>query len=216
MAVNIRELFGFLRPRTSEPFLGSESYWENRYQAGGNSGDGSYGNLAKYKSDFITAILSEYRIRSVVEFGCGDGNQLGLVNYENYTGLDVSLSAVEICRQKYAKNSNYSFDLLSNFRGGYFDLAVSLDVIYHLVEDDIYEKHMELLFQSSRSFVLIYSSNFDTCGNEHVRHRQFTIWVETNQPDYELILFEQNPYNADNPVVEGKRSSADFYLFQKI
>jgi hypothetical protein len=33
--------------------------------------------------------VAERRIRSVIEFGCGDGNQLGLMRYPSYLGLDI-------------------------------------------------------------------------------------------------------------------------------
>ena len=54
------------------------SYWENRYKNNGNSGAGSYGRLAEFKADVINNFIAENKITSVIEFGCGDGNQLSL------------------------------------------------------------------------------------------------------------------------------------------
>lgn len=56
-------------------FRNSTSYWERRYRRGGNSGDGSRGRLAAYKSQFINNFVEVHSIQSAVEFGCGDGYQ---------------------------------------------------------------------------------------------------------------------------------------------
>jgi SAM-dependent methyltransferase len=80
-------------------FPGSKRYWENRYCQGGNSGAGSYGELAEFKAETLNKFVAENNIHSVIEFGCGDGNQLMLANYPYYTCVDVSPKAIEICRE---------------------------------------------------------------------------------------------------------------------
>lgn len=67
--------------------------------AGGNSGVGSYGMFAEFKAGVINDFVSMNNIQSVVEFGCGDGNQLKLANYPIYKGYDVSKAAVASCRK---------------------------------------------------------------------------------------------------------------------
>src|SRR5690349_24554192 len=57
-------------------FRSSPSYWEERYRQGGNSGVGSYGQLARFKAQTINRFVAEQAVTSVVEFGCGDGAQL--------------------------------------------------------------------------------------------------------------------------------------------
>ena len=44
---------GFGRIPKKLKFNTSGQYWEDRYAAGGNSGDGSYGDLAEYKASRI-------------------------------------------------------------------------------------------------------------------------------------------------------------------
>lgn len=41
------------------------------------------------------------------------------------------------------------------------DLALSLDVIYHLIEDEIFEKYMKDVFRASTKYVIIYSTDFE-------------------------------------------------------
>ena len=71
----------------------SVAYWEGRYRAGGNSGAGSYGRLATFKAGFVNGFVELNAIRSAIEFGCGDGNQLSLLSVPRYTGVDVSPTA---------------------------------------------------------------------------------------------------------------------------
>ena len=70
------------------------SFWEDNYSSGDNSGPGSYGKLAEFKAKVINNLIKKYSIKTVIEFGVGDGNQLTLMNYENYLGLDVSKTAI--------------------------------------------------------------------------------------------------------------------------
>jgi hypothetical protein len=61
-------------------FPGSLGFWENNYQKGGDSGSGSYDQLAIFKADIINSFIKQNNIKTVIEFGCGDGNQLSLAN----------------------------------------------------------------------------------------------------------------------------------------
>lgn len=126
-------------------FRSSAAYWERRYTHGGTSGVGSYGDLAKSKATFLNDFVRGHGIKSVVEFGCGDGNQLSLADYPSYVGLDVSRSAVESCVRRFVDDPTKSFYL---YDGDCFadnaqlftaDLALSLDVVYHLTDDKTFE-----------------------------------------------------------------------------
>ncbi len=59
-------------------FVSSEEYWKQRYEFGGNSGAGSYGILADFKSELLNRFVINNVITDVVELGCGDENQLSL------------------------------------------------------------------------------------------------------------------------------------------
>ena len=110
------------------------SYWETRYGEGGTSGAGSYGPLAEYKAQVINDFLETNSVQRVIELGCGDGAQLSLAAYPNYVGVDVSESAIEMCRKRFREDSKKAFYLYSEFDkyDGPYDLSLSLDVVYHL------------------------------------------------------------------------------------
>ncbi len=201
---------------TGSPFPGSEQYWIERYDAGRTSGAGSYNELAEFKAEILNAFVAEHGVGSVVEFGCGDGNQLQLASYPIYTGFDVSPRAVELCRNTFRSDETKRFLLMDEYAGQTAQLALSLDVVYHLVEDEIYASYMETLFAAAERFVIVYSSNSEHHEQEqarHVRHRIFTEWVDANKPDWALMEHLANRFPLTAPDAQG--SLADFYFYQK-
>lgn len=197
-------------------FTSSSDYWEKRYRKGGNSGVGSYDQLAAFKAEVLNQFVEENKVASVIEFGCGDGNQLQYFHFNSYIGFDVSATAIDKCRSIYQMDTTKRFEMVTAYKGEKADLVLSLDVIYHLVENEVYHEYMQQLFAASEKYVIIYSSNQevpDTKGiADHVRHRKFTDWVETYAPDFKLIQHIPNKYS---PAVKGTISSfADFYIFQ--
>lgn len=204
------------RSSPSTTFSGSDGYWKNRYEAGGHSGDGSYNELAEFKAEVINRFVQEKGVDSVIEYGCGDGNQLSLAQYPAYTGFDISATAVELCREKFSGDSTKEFKLMQKYENESADLTLSLDVIYHLVEDSVFSTYMNRLFDSSRKYVIIYSSNTDENAEKqppHVRHRHFTHWIDLQRPDWALLdhIKNRHPYRGDTKT----GSFADFYLFEK-
>ncbi len=197
-----------------ETGINSSKYWKNRYQQGGNSGSGSYGRLAQFKADTINKFSDEYNVESFIEFGCGDGNQLKYLNINDYFGLDVSDKAVEICRNKYQNDSTKKFKNVNDYNGETAECALSLDVIFHLVEDEVFENYMEQLFDAAEKYVVIYSSNKESfTPSPHVRHRLFSLWIEQNKKEWELKDYIPNkyPFNGDN----SNTSFSDFYIYEK-
>jgi hypothetical protein len=200
-------------------FPGSAEYWEERYAQGGNSGSGSYSNLAEHKADVINAFVADHAIQSVIEFGCGDGNQLKLGKYPNYIGLDVSPTIIRHCMALFKGDHTKSFFVYDSraFQDNHHvfqvELAMSLDVLYHLVEDEVFEKYMHHLFNSATRYVIIYSSNFQKAQVHHEIDRVFTDWIAANRPDWELMKKLDNKFKP-NPNDLNHSSKADFYFFQ--
>lgn len=198
-------------------FRGSGDYWERRYKSGATSGAGSYGRLAKFKAEVLNELVSSQKVKSVIELGCGDGAQLSLMNYPRYVGIDVSARAVGDCRRLFENRPHYRFfhsDDRQLFDATY-DLALSLDVLYHLVEEDVFLGYLDHLFALSHRLVVIYSSNFEqTTAFAHVRHRKFSDHVELRHPEWKLVKTVPNPYPFD-PSNPDDTSPADFYIFER-
>jgi SAM-dependent methyltransferase len=167
-------------------FRGSRKYWEDRYRLGGDAGSGSFGVPARYKAEVLNAFVADNAVRSVIEFGCGDGRQLTLAQYPVYVGIDVSAAALAHCRRLFGDQPDKQFLLLDDYRGQRAELALSLDVIYHLVEDSVYDEYLQRLFGAAERFVVIYSSDVDAARAtmRHVRHRNVSADVARRFPGY--------------------------------
>jgi len=213
----IRSLFIILRNRKS-PRLNSleeiSDYWENRYREGGNSGAGSYGDTAIFKAKVINQILEENDIRTILDFGCGDGAQLSLLKLENrrYFGIDVSPSAIDLCKSIY-RNANFEFNLwdgstLDISLPNEIDLSMSNDVLYHLTDDIAYKNYMKELFAKAK-FVLIFSMDYENRKwDGHVRHRKFTTDINSWFPSYELtnVIRDTNSKSGTHFFLYGRKN----------
>lgn len=191
----------------------SATYWETRYRSGGNSGAGSYGRLAVFKADFINAFVSANDVADVLDLGCGDGHLLSLLHVPAYIGVDVSTTALARCGTFHPRHRFLPFAALDPTADG--DLALSIDVIFHLVEDAVFARYMRTLFAHARRFVLIYASNADRNGSApHVRHRRFSDHVAASQPDWRLLAHVPNryPYDSQRP---DDTSFADFFVYAR-
>ncbi len=210
------------RNQQKKKFKGSAEYWDERYRTQGNSGSGSYDHLAQFKADILNPFVTKNNIDTVMEFGCGDGNQLKLAKYPNYIGLDVSPKAIEMCHQLFKDDKHKSF-LLYNSLAFYdnhniikADLTMSLDVLYHLVEKQIFEKYLTDLFNTSKKYVIIYATDFDQKEEpiyQHENRRSFSAFVAKQFPNFKLIDQIKNKY-AD--VKKGEiGSDCDFFIYEK-
>jgi hypothetical protein len=206
--------FTFIAPFKSFP--GSEDYWKKRYKSGGSSGSGSYHRLAEFKAETLNGFVRDKQIKTVIEYGCGDGNQLRLSEYHSYIGFDISQEAISNCETMFTNDETKTFKLMGAYANEKAQLTLSLDVIYHLIEDNVFFTYMKRLFDSSTGFVIIYSSNTDKQARlqaAHVKHRRFSEWVEQNKPEWKLIKHIPNRYPSTDGEFKG--SFADFYIYER-
>lgn len=186
----------------------SSRYWDDRYKHGKTSGKGSYGKFAEYKAGVINSFIQEKNVKSVLDFGCGDGNQARFLKCDKYIGYDVSQTAIKLCKDIFKDDSSKEFT--------YFDmllqpmeLAMSCEVIFHLIEDEIFNNYMNKLFNLAKKYIIIYSSNYTTTKKcpKHVKHRKFTDYIVQNFPEWGLIQKINNKYPEE--------SFSDFYIYGK-
>jgi SAM-dependent methyltransferase len=190
----------------------SADYWENRYRTGGTSGMGSAGRLARFKAATINRFIVANRISSVIDLGCGDASQLALLELPvDYVGIDVSPAARELCAVRFPGRRFIAPDELRAVPPA--ELTLALDVLYHLIEDDVFAAALRTLFAWATRFVVVYASNFDAAAvSPHVRHRRFTNQVAASEPDWRLLAHLPNPFPYD-PAHPHETSFADFFIY---
>jgi len=203
-------------------YAGSQDFWERRYRDGGTSGPGSYGKFAVFKADVLNDFVSRHDITSVIDFGCGDGNQLGLAQYPRYVGLDVSQAAIDRCRASFGADRSKQFHLYPSAEWTVgtppllCDLAISLDVVYHLTEDAVFERYMHDVFSAAERFVAIYSSDSDDrpglLSSPHIRHHPIRRYVAEKFPGWALeeVVPNRHPWDGN----ANTSSWADFFFYR--
>ncbi|HEX5122731.1 MAG TPA: class I SAM-dependent methyltransferase [Rhodanobacteraceae bacterium] len=193
-------------------FPGSARYWEMRYRLGGTSGAGSYGPDRQYKATFLNRFFRVHEVKSVIDFGFGDGSQLQDLAMRRYLGFDVSAAAVERCRALFANDATKEFRLVGDYHGEQAEASLSLDVLYHLVEDDVFDLYLARLFSAAERWVIVYATNVEDARavrGKHVRDRAFTAIVAARFPDFRLVESPPRPPELDN--AEG----ASFFVFER-
>jgi SAM-dependent methyltransferase len=209
--ISLYNILHFLR-RLRYP--GSAAYWEKRYASGGHSGTGSAGVLAGYKAGFVNRFVRDHTVNSVVELGCGDGRQLLLAQYPAYTGLDIAPAAIERCKSMFAGDPAKRFEgydpLQYNPDAWKAELALSMEVVFHLTEDDLYEQYLRHLFASATRYVVIFSSDEPDLAPgrfPHFRSRRFSPDIPRLAPGWTCTATIRNPHRAI--------SISDFHIFER-
>ncbi|MEA3323420.1 MAG: hypothetical protein U9Q12_04325, partial [Patescibacteria group bacterium] len=89
------------------------------------------------------------------------------------------------------------------------DLTLSIDVIFHLVEDYAFKEYITELFKRSNNYVIIYSTNFHKkYKSPHQLDREFTSFIQTNINNFKLVKKVKNPFKGD-------KTMSDFYIYKK-
>lgn len=202
-AVNVHpRLADFVRKISDRSFPGSARYWERRYLAGmRGAGRGSAGMAFKDKLATVDRVIRATKSLTVLDLGCGPeafGNYLH--NVGTYLGIDVSHEAVRTSQAKRSVPGRRYQDLPSFGPLGEFDLVLSLEVIFHLVEDHVYHRYMSHLTESSTGYLLIQSTDReeDRFHGSHYRDRPFRDWIETHAPRWRLESSWTSPHGASD------------------
>ncbi|MGC5775493.1 class I SAM-dependent methyltransferase [Paenibacillus pabuli] len=196
----------------SQPFDYKE-YWEQTYRSGETSGRGSYGVLAEFKAEVVNGLIQRENITSVIEFGCGDGNQLQYMNYSEYLGVDVAASSVRLCASKFANDSSKSFMLYTPglwINRGFLqaDLTVCLDVLYHITDETDFRNTLYDILHTSAEWVVLYTrlKENENPGVRTIQDRNLFHYL-FDYPDFKVqeIIPQRYP----------DQSSADFVILRR-
>jgi SAM-dependent methyltransferase len=170
------------------------------------------------KAEVLNGFAREHAIVSIFELGCGDGNQLSLAEYPQYVGIDIAPAAIAKCKALYESDLTKRFFVLGEESIPPSELGLSLDVIYHLVEDEEYESHLGDLFDNAIRYVALYTSDSEEMEltnppPSHIRHRPVASDVESRFPSWTLLRRIPNRY-AYKPG-DPETSFANFSIYRR-
>lgn len=190
-------------------------YWENRYRTGGNSGAGSTGDLLSWKAGIVNEIIKEAGVKSGLELGAGDGKFANLLSLESYFGYEISPSAVSLANKNINK-PNYKVSTKTPFHFRKFDMTMSVDVIYHILHEREFNRHMTKLFYAAKRLVVIYSYPRQPSEkmSEHITFNDFISWVQGQAPGWELLVHIPNKFifDEENP---NRTSRSEFFIYRR-
>lgn len=182
-------------------------YWITRYNTGGDSGFGSHDEYSiKFKGDYINSMIERFNVKTLFDYGCGDGNQLKMISgYTHYTGYDIAPNIIEDDKILYVGHEDKLFtSKLNDIIGKKFDLSISMDVTYHIIENELFTFYLDTLFASADVVILFTTNSDHYTPLKHHKPRKIIDHIKSNYTDFELI--DTKMYN-DN---------VGFYTYKKI
>ena len=149
---------------------------------------------------------------SVLELGCGAGYAAGTLiravrPVKEYVGVDISRAAAERARdhireqfgpasaEPLAEGREVTFHDYDGFSlpaavaQRTFDVVISLSVMMHLLEGELFSAYMRHLFLLSHQYVIIQGDNVDAPRVNHMRGWRFTDWIRREAVDWGLLVF---------------------------
>lgn len=207
-------------PLHSDPI----AYWDERHRtsdewrSGGDRGIDIYRNRAFYahRLGLLVSILDRYHIEPrlrILDAGCGKGwlsTQLAAQGHE-VVGIDASAVAVEIARKR-QPSVRFVITTLEAFRDWRrFDAVVCMDVLFHILDDELWQRSLANLTEHvAQNGLLVISDtpcNQPLVMGNYIVHRPLDAYLRCINR-YGLTLVDRIPYEfAGNPN--------QFYVFKR-
>jgi SAM-dependent methyltransferase len=167
------------------------------YENGHNSGPGSTAAYTTRYRDFLSALLKQHAVKSVVDWGCGDWQFSRLIDWSgiDYTGVDIVPGLVSRLVSSYA-NEQRRFRLIDPPHAPLFestaDLLICKDVLQHLPIDDCHDL-LQLFRSIGRRVLLINDRHPAAAHNNHDADVGGYRYIDLSLPPFSLpgeIVFE--------------------------
>lgn len=177
-------------------------YDKNKWQFG--SGEGSLEKYTKKYRIFLEKFLSEYKIKSVLDFGCGDWQFSKYIDWNGiqYHGVDIVQSVIEHHKNKYQTDS-IQFSLIGEeYQHEAADLFVVKDVFQHWSNQKIFNFLPQL---NKYKYVLITNcGDLPQCMNKDIRNGGFRT-LDLSQAPFFLVgkyifSFRTRPFSLKNVI----------------
>jgi len=116
----------------------------------------------------------------------------------------------------FAADATKTFALMSQYRDERTDLSLSLDVIYRLVAERVFDDYMRTLVGAAHRYVVIYASNSND-NREYqgpdTEHGKLSSWLKRNALEWELLGHTSRRYPCRGDYAEG--CFAEFFIYRR-
>lgn len=156
-------------------------------------------------SDVINRAIKEYKIKSVIEIGCGTGNVAARLIKCNYTGLDANESCIQLAESKNTTKSFTCADIRS-YTTTKSDLVFCFGVLKHF---GLHE--WDSIFKRISSLGEYFIFDMPICdevkddGEDHHHVWATMDWVSEKCKEVGLSITETNMLNKDEYCFINKR-----------
>lgn len=178
------------------------NYWDNRYASGGNSGLGSIGKHKEWKWNTLNNNIEN--ITNIIDVGCGDLSFMDNHTIENYTGIDISNTIIEANKTKHPEWKFICSSADKRISGLKGDVVFCHDVLFHIVDDEVYNNIILNLIEYSNKYISIFTWHKNplkrmfrsTDNDSYQAYRDFSKYIPIfENPGFSLICNEKSPCN---------------------
>jgi len=203
----------------------SKDYWDRRYQEGGTSGAGSEAHSAEFKARFLNRIMQFGRykesgggesamvkqpVKSVVELGVGDGQQLKTLaclegselaspSFTHYLGVDVSLTVVERTKKMLTSSCSPGGQECAESDDSTFPASVSSKIEILHESELLHRKQEEQQYDLALSQDVVYHLTEETVYDNYLR-RLFSMARRF------VVLYTRPPFSDQEAYAKHSRS----------
>lgn len=171
--------------------------------------------MFRAKNEIIKKVMSEIRVRSVLEVGCGLGYTLRTFHDAGYEclGIDISPEAVAVCTKKGLNAVTMNVEEMNE----QFDLVSSDGLLEHLLDFEPIAKH---LMRIARQYVLLIQPNHDSIVGKTLVYLSELLMGDKNVYEYNYRIMDFiGVFNVhDFKVVRNEKIFSDVFrllLFEK-
>lgn len=187
----------FLRKKPPEIFteIYKKNLWKNKES---RSGPGSSLASTEFLRKELEEVFNLYKIKSIVDIGCGDFNWLRLIIPENmkYTGIDLVYKLIQENNNQYgSSNITFIYSDCSKQIPPNVDLIICRDVLVHLTNRDAL-KVIENIKKSGSKYLL--TTSFNSVKNK-----------KNYSGGWRAVNMENAPFNFKKPIIRIKEYIPD-------
>jgi len=160
-----------------------------------------------FQLEVLRRTLHRHQVRRLLHVGCGDGAAIeeiitspGLHGREPtldaYLGVDPSGDAITRARRRYTGVERIRFAGLDEASAERHDLAISLDTLHRVVDDALYVRCLDRLFEGA-DLVLIHANLWPgPSGDPAIVYRDHPREIAERHPAFALIGREPHPVRS--------------------